>query len=46
MVKLITRLYDPTEGQILLDGKDLRDYKLEDLHHEIGVIFQDLCATR
>lgn len=41
VVKLITRLYDPTEGQILLDGVDLRDYKLEDLHHEIGVIFQD-----
>ena len=41
VVKLITRLYDPTEGQILLDGMDLRDYKLEDLHHEIGVIFQD-----
>jgi ATP-binding cassette subfamily B protein len=41
VVKLITRLYDPTEGQILLDGIDLRDYKLEDLHHEIGVIFQD-----
>ena len=41
IVKLITRLYDPTEGQILLDGVDLRDYDLEDLHHEIGVIFQD-----
>jgi ATP-binding cassette subfamily B protein len=41
VVKLITRLYDPTEGQILLDGRDLREYKLEDLHHEIGVIFQD-----
>src|SRR5271156_6640059 len=41
VVKLITRLYDPTEGQILLDGIDLRDYKIEDLHHEIGVIFQD-----
>ncbi len=41
VVKLITRLYDPTEGQILLDGIDLREYKLEDLHHEIGVIFQD-----
>jgi ATP-binding cassette subfamily B protein len=41
VVKLITRLYDPTEGQILLDGIDLRDYKLEDLHHEIGVLFQD-----
>jgi ATP-binding cassette subfamily B protein len=40
-VKLITRLYDPTEGQILLDGVDLREYSLEDLYREIGVIFQD-----
>jgi ATP-binding cassette subfamily B protein len=41
IVKLITRLYDPSEGQILLDGVDLRDYDLADLHSEIGVIFQD-----
>ena len=41
IVKLITRLYDPTEGQILLDGIDLREYDLGDLHSEIGVIFQD-----
>ncbi|MGH9598267.1 MAG: ABC transporter ATP-binding protein [Terracidiphilus sp.] len=41
VVKLITRLYDPTEGQILLDGVDLREYDLADLHAEIGVIFQD-----
>ncbi len=41
IVKLLTRLYDPTEGQILLDGIDLREYDLEDLHREIGVIFQD-----
>ncbi len=41
IVKLITRLYDPTEGQILLDGVDLREYDLDDLHREIGVIFQD-----
>jgi ATP-binding cassette, subfamily B, bacterial len=41
LVKLITRLYDPTEGRILLDGVDLRDYDLEDLHREIAVIFQD-----
>lgn len=41
IVKLITRLYDPTEGQILLDGIDLREYSLEDLYSEIGVIFQD-----
>jgi ATP-binding cassette subfamily B protein len=41
IVKLITRLYDPTEGRILLDGVDLREYDLADLHSQIGVIFQD-----
>ncbi len=41
VVKLITRLYDPSEGRILLDGIDLREYSLEDLHRHIGVIFQD-----
>ncbi|HEY0094150.1 MAG TPA: ABC transporter ATP-binding protein, partial [Archangium sp.] len=41
IVKLLMRLYDPTEGQILLDGVDLREYDLEDLWHEVGVIFQD-----
>ena len=41
LVKLITRLYDPTAGRVLLDGVDLREYDLEDLHREIGVIFQD-----
>lgn len=41
LVKLMTRLYDPAEGQVLLDGVDLREYSLEDLYREIGVIFQD-----
>jgi len=41
IVKLMTRLYDPLEGQILLDGIDLREYSLEDLYREIGVIFKD-----
>jgi ATP-binding cassette subfamily B protein len=41
LVKLMTRLYDPSEGQILLDGIDLREYDLDDLYREIGVIFQD-----
>jgi ATP-binding cassette subfamily B protein len=41
LVKLLARLYDPTQGRILLDGVDLRDYKTEDLRHEIGVLFQD-----
>jgi ATP-binding cassette, subfamily B, bacterial len=41
IVKLLTRLYDPTFGQILLDGVDLRDYDLEDYSSNIAVIFQD-----
>src|SRR5262249_2353722 len=41
LVKLLARLYDPTEGRILLDGVDLRDYQVEDLRQEIGGIFQD-----
>jgi ATP-binding cassette subfamily B protein len=41
LVKLLARLYDPTAGQILLDGVDLREYSVEDLRKEIGVIFQD-----
>jgi ATP-binding cassette, subfamily B, bacterial len=41
VVKLMTRLYDPTEGEILLDGVDLREFEIEDLHREMGVIFQD-----
>lgn len=41
LVKLLARLYDPTEGTITLDGRDLRDYRIEDVRHAIGVIFQD-----
>lgn len=41
LVKLLTRLYDPTAGQILLDGRDLREYDLNDLRRQVGVIFQD-----
>lgn len=41
LVKLMTRLYDPVEGRILLDGIDLRDYDLDGLRAGIGVIFQD-----
>jgi ATP-binding cassette subfamily B protein len=40
-VKLLTRLYDPTEGRILLDGSDLREYDIESLRRAVGVIFQD-----
>ncbi|MEX2160648.1 MAG: ABC transporter ATP-binding protein [Anaerolineales bacterium] len=38
---LLPRLYDPTEGRILLDGSDLRDLKLEWLAHQIGVVTQE-----
>src|SRR5690606_14242645 len=41
LVKLLARLYDPVEGRILLDGRDLRDYDLEALRANVGVIFQD-----
>jgi len=41
LVKLLTRLYDPTSGRILLDGVDLREYDIDSLQREIGVIFQD-----
>ena len=41
LVKLLARLYDPTEGRILLDGHDLREYDLYDLRKNIGIIFQD-----
>lgn len=41
LVKLLARLYDPTEGRILLDGYDLREYNLMELRKNVGVIFQD-----
>ena len=41
LVKLLCRLYDPTHGRILLDGIDLREFGIQDLHQEISVIFQD-----
>jgi len=41
LVKLLARLYDPHEGQVLLDGLDLREYDLESLRQNIGIIFQD-----
>ena len=41
LVKLLARLYDPTEGRILLDGQDLKDYKIEELRFNLGIIFQD-----
>jgi ATP-binding cassette, subfamily B, bacterial len=41
LVKLLARLYDPTEGRILLDGVDLKEYDVDSLRRNVGVIFQD-----
>ena len=41
LTKLLARLYDPSEGRVLLDGVDLRDYDLASLRRAVGVIFQD-----
>ena len=41
LTKLLARLYDPTEGRILLDGVDLREYDIKSVRRAIGVIFQD-----
>jgi ATP-binding cassette subfamily B protein len=41
LIKLLTRLYLPTEGRILLDGRDLNEWQLDALRSRIGVIFQD-----
>ena len=41
IVKLLSRLYDPTSGAIYLDGADLRDYSIDELWKRIGIVFQD-----
>ncbi|GAB4431205.1 MAG: hypothetical protein OHK0015_17370 [Chloroflexi bacterium OHK40] len=41
IIKLLSRLYEPTEGRILIDGVELKDYDLVDLRLRIGIIFQD-----
>ena len=41
LVKLLTRLYDPNEGSIRLDGNDLREFPINELHDQFSVIFQD-----
>ena len=41
LVKLLARLYEPTEGRILLDGYDIKEYDINDLRMQIGIIFQD-----
>jgi ATP-binding cassette, subfamily B, bacterial len=42
LVKLVNRTYDVTEGQVLLDGVDVRDWNLESLRRQISIIEQDI----
>lgn len=41
LIKLLTRLYDPTSGKIILDGRDIKEYNVEELYSLFGIIFQD-----
>jgi ATP-binding cassette subfamily B protein len=41
LVKLLARMYDPTEGTIYLDGQDIRNFRISSYRQKIGVIFQD-----
>ncbi|MDE0421456.1 MAG: ABC transporter ATP-binding protein [Gammaproteobacteria bacterium] len=41
LVKLLSRLYDPVEGEIRFDGRDLREYDLGEVRRDIAVVFQD-----
>ncbi|ONI43533.1 hypothetical protein AN641_09715 [Candidatus Epulonipiscioides gigas] len=41
LIKLLMRLYDPTEGRILLDGHDIKEYEIEGLYNLFGTVFQD-----
>ncbi len=41
LASLLMRFYDPTEGRILLDGRDLRDYKVDPLRSQVGMVFQE-----
>jgi ATP-binding cassette subfamily B protein len=40
-IKLLARLYEPTEGRILLDGRDIRSFERDELHRRLSVVFQD-----
>ena len=41
LIKLLMRLYDPTDGMILLDGHDIREYDVTELYDMFGIVFQD-----
>jgi ATP-binding cassette subfamily B protein len=41
LLNLLMRFYDPTSGRVLLDGKDLRDYRIADLRKQFSVVLQE-----
>ncbi len=46
LVKLLCRIYDPTEGQILVDGRDLKELDIDSWLHALGVLFQDYSSYK
>ena len=42
LIKLIMRLYDPDEGEIMFEGVNIKEYNVEEYRQKIGTIFQDL----
>lgn len=44
LIKLLCRLYDPTEGRVLIDGRDVREYDPDELHRQIGIMVQDFAT--
>lgn len=43
LIKLLARLYDPTDGSIRIDNTDIRNYSISEYRRQIGVVFQDFC---
>jgi ATP-binding cassette subfamily B protein len=43
LVKLLARFYDPTQGNIFVDGENLKDLNIEEWRRQLGVVFQDFC---
>ena len=46
MIKLLVRIFDPTEGEILINGVNIKNYKLEELYGQMSILFQDYRIIR
>jgi ATP-binding cassette subfamily B protein len=44
LIKLLSRLYDPVQGQVRIDGRDIRDYDPDELRKQMGVLYQDFAT--